>query len=365
MLSPVPPTGFAAYSRRAARALLVATAVTILFLVAVSQSSLRNRHLERVADGGGADIRLYQAEIERLRSGEGYYRVAGQELRARGYPTRSVFNWRVPLLFQALSMFPSALLIRAVLASLGIAVIAMAFRLLEREAGTAAALGGALLLAGALLPNFLGDVYVLPEVWAATLIALSLCAYGGDYRRVAATAGIASLFVRELAGLYCLVCLLLACRAGAWREAAAWIGGMGAYALYFAWHASTVFALIGTDDLAHRQDWIQLAGAPFVIAACQMNCLLLLLPQWVTAIYLPLAMLGFVGWRSRFAERAGLVAAAYLVAFALVGQPFNQYWGVLIAPVLVLGAARSPAAIRDLWRAAQWGQSAVGSTCAG
>jgi hypothetical protein len=34
-----------------------------------------------------------------------------------------------------------------------------------------------------------------------------------------------------------------------------------------------------------------------------------------------------------------------------VGQPFNNYWGILIASPLAMGAALAPWAIRDLyWR---------------
>ena len=113
-------------------------------------------------------------------------------------------------------------------------------------------------------------------------------------------AGIAALFVREHAGLYCVICLALAVHQRNWRQAAAWSAGILAYAIYFGWHAWIVSGLIGADELAQHQGWVQLAGAPFVIAASQMNCLLLLLPQWVTALFLPLAMLGFIGWRTPF-----------------------------------------------------------------
>ena len=57
---------------------------------------------------------------------------------------------------------------------MSIAALMLSFQLLEREAGSRAALGGALLMVGALLPAFMGEGYVLHEVWAATLIVLSL-----------------------------------------------------------------------------------------------------------------------------------------------------------------------------------------------
>jgi len=42
----------------------------------------------------------------------------------------------------------------------------------------------------------------------------------------------------------------------------------------------------------------------------------------------------------------------YVVAFAVVGQQVNQYWGELIAPLLCFGVARFPASLRDLCQAA-------------
>ena len=356
MLISSPRTSFAELSPRSARSVLVALAMFTLFCLAVSQSELRNKHLENVRDGGGADIRLYEAEVTRMRQGESYYHVAGEELRARGFPTRSVFNWRLPLLFQLIAAPPSLWFARLTLGGLAVTVLALRFRILEREAGSRAALGGTLLTVGALLPAFLGVGYLLPDVWSATLIALCLCAFGVNRPALGVVAGVASLFAREQGGLCCVIGLALAARRRAWPEVVGWSAGLALYATYFAWHAWMVSGLTGEHELAHREGWIQFSGAPFVIAACQMNCLLLLLPQWVTCLYFPLALLGFASWRTKFAERSGLVAAWYLIAFAIVGQPFNQYWGVLIAPVLAWGFARAPAALRDLWHAARWSE---------
>ena len=43
----------------------------------------------------------------------------------------------------------------------------------------------------------------------------------------------------------------------------------------------------------------------------------------------------------------------YVVAFSIVGQEFNRYWGLMIAPLFCFGIVRSPAALGDLWRAAK------------
>ena len=96
-------------------------------------------------------------------------------------------------------------------------------------------------------------------------------------------------------------------------------------------------------------------GAAFVISIAQMNAYLLLLPQWVTAVFLMLALVGFAGWNTPAGRLAGFTAAGYLAALAMVGQDFNQYWGSMIAPLLCLGLARGPSALVDLWRAARLG----------
>ena len=82
-----------------------------------------------------------------------------------------------------------------------------------------------------------------------------------------------------------------------------------------------------------------------------MNAFLFSLPAWVSAIYLPLALLGLIGWRGRAATRITVTASAYLAAFAIVGLPFNDYWGLLCAPLLPFGLVWAPAAIQDLSRA--------------
>ena len=41
------------------------------------------------------------------------------------------------------------------------------------------------------------------------------------------------------------------------------------------------------------------------------------------------------------------------VAFAAVGQQFNQYWGALVAPLWCFGVVRAPASVRDLLKASR------------
>ena len=160
-------------------------------------------------------------------------------------------------------------------------------------------------MSGALLPGWLEQIYVMTEVWAGILICLSVCAYGLRRPAWGVVFGLSSIAVRELAAPYCVICLALAVYDRRWRETAAWIIGLTAYLVFYAWHAHYVMSLVQPGDHAHEGSWLQFGGAPFVIAVTQMNGYLLLLPQWVSALYLPLALLGFAGWNSATGLRAG------------------------------------------------------------
>ena len=173
-------------------------------------------------------------------------------------------------------------------------------------------------------------------------ITLSLCAYERQRPLTGVLLGVTALFFRELAGLYCLAMGLMALAHLRWKELFAWSLALVAYAAFFAWHASNVMPLIGPDDLAHRGSWLQLGGLAFVLSTCQMNAFLLLSPQWVTALTFTAALLGLASWNSPTGQRIGIVLCAYLTLLAVVGHPFNQYWGVLFAPLLCFGVAALP-----------------------
>jgi hypothetical protein len=223
-----------------------------------------------------------------------------------------------------------------------------AFELLAREAGVRTALLGAALLTGPLMFCVLGDIYCMPEIWSGVLLALSICAYGLGLWKGGLAAGLGAIFVRELAAPYCLLCAVLAVKERRWREVTLWLLGGLAYTGYYAWHLAQVLPRIGPDDLAHQAGWLQFGGATQVIALAQVNAYLLLLPQAVSALFLTAALVGFASWSTPAGERAGLTASLYVVLFALVGHDFNQYWGAMIGPLLCLGAALLPRALRDL-----------------
>ena len=209
-----------------------------------------------------------------------------------------------------------------------------------------AAAGGAFLLLGGLAWCFIPLGVYAQELWAGTLITMSICLYGLGRWPLAVLAGLLALFFRELTLPYCLLALGFA----AWQrrptEVIAWVGGLALYSAFMAWHMARVAELLPQAQGGSVLGWVTFGGLPFLLDTCRMNfALLVLLPTWATAIYLPIAVLGLAGWRGEMGMRVGLTVAAYLAAFCVVGQPFNLYWGLMYAPLLGLGllwCAHSP-----------------------
>ncbi len=348
-------------SRVHARVFLALFAAGATLLVAVTFSPLRSGFAD-APDRGPGDVALYQAEVDRIRAGASYYDAAAAELPERGYPTHSVFNWRTPLPVWLVARLPADGFGNAILGALGMLLMLLSLAWLADEAGPKQAMLGGLLLTGALLPCLLGDLMLMSELWSGVLVALSAALYATNRRGWAVTAGVAALFFRELAAPYCLVCLALALHGRQWRELARWCWGLVAYAAFYAVHLSAVLPHLAGAPKADVGHWLQFGGPGFLISTAQMNAYLLLLPQWITAIYLACALASAATWNSPAGQRVGLTIAAYAVAFSIVGNDFNQYWGSQIAPLLCLAVARLPSVLQAAVRAAWPSRGVLGHT---
>jgi hypothetical protein len=338
-------------SRSAARLALAAYLLFTLLAVAITLSPLRSGYAD-APDRGPGDLALYRAEVDRIRAGENYYQAANVELRQRGYPTRSVFNWRTPLPMWLVAKLPHPQAGRLLMGLLALAALFYGFTILEGESHVWQGVGCGMLMFGALLPSLMDHLYVAPELWAGSLVVLSLAAYSRGRVTLAILLGIAAVMFRDIAAPYCLLMGLLAFAQRRWSEVWKWALAFALYAVFFACHVYAVKNLITAGDRAHQGTWVQLGGLPFVLSVSQMNLYLLLLPQWVTAIYLGMALLGLARWHSPIGQRIGLTVCAYLTLFSVVGYPFNQYWGSLVAPLLCFGVAHFPTEVAQLWRAA-------------
>ena len=299
-------TGYARLGPWPARAVLVAWFLLAVFCLMKMPAPPPGD--DRPMPPGQGDVALYRAEVERIHAGEDYYQVAAQELAARGYPTAQ----RVQLADAAADVADrQAARAGAGQGASGPAGLGAAAGRPSRpppaeesRTSIAARCRWPCCWLGPLLPCVLGDLFVLPVLWSGVLIALSVCAYGLDRPRLGVAAGVAAVFFRELALPYCLLGAPLA----AWQrrrgELAFWLAGLAAWASVFGLHWLRV-ANAAPDAAAHREGWIQFGGLAFVEATMQMNACLLLLPQWVTALYFAAALLGLAGWHSPLGLRIG------------------------------------------------------------
>src|SRR4029077_6606253 len=127
-----------------------------------------------------------------------------------------VFNWRTPLPIWLIGVLPGAMG-RIIIGLFAAILLALALHVAGREGNVRSGLLCGLLLIGALMPCWLEDVYIMPVIWAGVFIALSVCAFSVSRNGWGVGCGLAALFLRELAGPYCVVCLLLAAWQRRWK----------------------------------------------------------------------------------------------------------------------------------------------------
>lgn len=349
------PTAYGEMTRGQARVALI----TLLALSAISIGAALTSSGGAQSDGSVSghdrgDIALHRSIIERIREGQGYYEATAEQLAARNYPTGSVFNWRPPLPIWLLAQLPHPLWGRAILSVVVLAIVVLGFEAMSRDAprNRQRPLACAVLLACSLFPVLVSGVYVWPTFWAGAFLALSVCAYGVNWRWMGVAAGLAALFFRELTLPYCALAILLAWRSGRKREIAAWGIGLACWGVWYGLHVLQVLEHMPPDAKHHPGGWVRFGGLPFILSTVQVNGSLILLPRVVSAVYFVAAVVGLGGWRSPWGIRTGATAAIYLLLFACVGLEGNSYWGFLIAPLLCFGVARCPASMSDLWRRA-------------
>ncbi len=301
--------------------------------------------------GKGEDLKCYHAIIDRMRLGEAYYEAAGYELRGRGYATASVFNWRLPTLAWLMALLPNDRVSKLMAVVLALASSLLWLNVLRRSnLSFPQTMFAMLLLQGPIIYSVSSDCFVAHEFWAGTLITFSLAAYGRGLVWLSVLSGLLALFLRELALPFVMVMLVLSIWEGHRREALAWFTGIMAFGVGFLVHWSLVIKLITESDRVMEGGWIVFGGWPFVLSTVQMHPYLLLPPLWVTALITPIVLLGLAGWRGALGLRIASTVGIYVVAFLVVGRPFNKYWGLVYTGTMLLGLMQAPRCFIDLWK---------------
>ena len=305
------------------------------------------------AAGTNTDVDVYRRIADRVRHGEPYYMVARAELAPAGFPTSSVFNFRLPTLAWLLGVLPSDRTGQAVLIGLAALTLILWFATLWQRESFAIGLAGSALLLGLLAWPALDDAYLVHDLWAGVLIALSLVALGRGWFAASIAAGAAALFVRELSLLYVCLGAADALAHKRRRHAVAWALVIVAFGLVLIVHAKAVaISAVSTVGATRATSWLRFGGWEFVLKTALMNAWLIGMPPVLVAAILPIALLGLMGWRGSPGTQVATTVFAYVAAFLVVGQPFNHLWGFLYVGPALMGLAFAPAALRDLWRRA-------------
>jgi hypothetical protein len=294
------------------------------------------------------DAELYRAVAARVAAGESYYAAAATEQRLRNYPLKPFVTVRPPLLATVTAWAGGPAVMGLALQLLVLATaLALVLRLrsaIDSPAVRIAAIG---LAALSLLVIAQPDLALWHEAWAAVLIALALALRSEQRWWPGLIVALLAACLRELAIPLLLVmgfCALIEKRRA---EAAAWGLALVIAAAALALHAAQVAAIVTPAD-ATSPGWSGAGGWPFVVSMLAKTSAFALLPLPLVALLVPLALAGWAGCDHRFARRVTLWLCGMITAFMLFGRPDNFYWGMMLAPLLPLGLAFAPAALRTL-----------------
>jgi hypothetical protein len=347
MILPGPPTRIATTSRLRAQCIVVAAVGLAIWGIVASLSMGR----WKIGMQGTADLEFYLELVEKIQNGQGYYDALASRLAKPNSQALSIFQWRQPTLATLIGksrvLEPWHLLL---LASALAAVICTARTFLPKDRPIVFVVGTILLMGGAFSWSiYEPDAFLATEPWCEVLILFSLCAYARGWWKLGVLAAVAALALRELVLPYCLAMASIALwKRNRW-ELVAWAACLTVYAGFFWWHASEV-AMRQAGTSTTIASWLHAPHLDFVLSSCAMNVFLRPLPPALLAIYLPIALIGLAGWPGETGRRLLLAASIYAIAFTFCRAA--DYWGYMYTAMLLLGALRSPPALRDLWRAA-------------
>lgn len=304
------------------------------------------------------DIRFYRLVIDRVKRGDNYYVAATEEQRNNDYPVKPGFTVRLPLLAFMFAWFGQIGMIVLGLALFSAMLLANMHRLKAEPGGEARLpLALALLMVG--IASGLNYKYaVLHEIWAAQLLALSFGLHRPGTRAgepgkwgLALLVAAVALAVRELALPFVA---LMAAYAGwhrRWTEMAAWVALIGVFAAGLALHVHLAEAQVRPGDPA-SPPWLVLGGLSGWLYKVNNSTFLSLLPVWISGPLVVLAVFGWTSWRTRMGAFATLLTMGYALAFMIAGRANNFYWGLMMTPILFMGAAFLPVGLPSLWHRA-------------
>ncbi len=338
------PSRFAMLNRTQARwglgAFVLLLAATLLALASPPPATV-------AGDTTQTDTALYGAIVSGIRGGGDYYSVTANALRRGDYPLRPFVTFRLPALAVVEAHVPQSVMESLLYALVAGTAAAWFVRLRPAFLRTLPLTCAMLLLAGGMAAFVQRDLIGFHEIWAGLLIALSLALRRDDRWSAAVAIGLVAMLIRETAVLYVGIMAVLAFAEGNRREAFGWGASMAVLALVLAFHAHAVADVVRPTDPA-SPGWAGLLGFGFFVRAMVASTALTLAPLVVAAPLVGVALFGWASWVEPLALRTLTVFCGYAALLGLFGRADTFYWGLMIAPVLLVGLAFAPDGLRDL-----------------
>jgi hypothetical protein len=308
------------------------------------------------------DAQLYQNIIDRVARGENYYKAAAGQHREGGFPLRPFVTVRPPTLAWTTATLGPMLTQVLAIVLIG-SVLLSWFNVFRRDFEFDPAARATVMVTISSAALGVPVMILFHECWAALLIALSLALWRPNRYAASIAFGLLAVLIRDLAMPYLVLMAVAAAYDRRWREVGGWVlaGVIAGVALYV--HAQAVAAILKPDDLV-SPGWTGMGGWAFFVTAISHMTTLLLLPDMVARIAVPLSLFGWLSWKSDHSLRVCGLLAGYATLIMVFARPNNFYWGLLIAPLLLVGLCFAPAGLRALLKGSQlrWPATATGGS---
>jgi hypothetical protein len=344
------PTRFATLKRGQAR--LVLAGAALLLLACLTALFVPDPPALGAATGGASnqtDLMLYETIVAGIKGGGNYYSVAADALRAGSYPLRPFLTFRMPGLAVMLAALPDWAPRYVLLLLVFCTGFTWAARLKPALPRVAPVIAFAILLLGSLLAFFQADLAAFHEIWAGLLLAWSLALRKPGRWVEAVAVGLLAMLIRETAALYVVIMMVFAWLEGDRREALGWAAALGLFAVALGIHAYAVMGVTGPLDPA-SPGWAGLQGFGLFVKSLTLATALQLMPLWAGALLVGLALFGWAAWNDPLGLRMTAILAAYAAVIGIFARLDTFYWGLMVAPVFLVGLVFVPDALRDLVR---------------
>ncbi|MBR0552083.1 hypothetical protein [Stakelama marina] len=346
------PSRFAGASR--GKALIVATLVAVLFAACLTLPSAPDAAGGLPDFGTPApqqDIYLYGSIVDGMRAGGDYYTVAASALSATKLPLDPFLDFRLPTLAVVQAAMPGWAVSSLLYLLAALALWAWFLRLREAVARPVPLYGAIVLAAAGMISCAQAGMAPIHEIWAALLIALSLALRRPDRWIDAAAIGLMAVLVRETAAFYVIVMGAIAIYEGRRREALGWAAVLAIFAAALTLHVLAVAKFAGPLDHS-TPGWFGMDGFGFFINAVSGATVLQVFPLWLTGLAIGIALFGWACWESPLALRAWSVLLTYALLLSVAAPMGAIHWGLMIAPLVLVGIVFAPDGLRDVARAA-------------